>query len=41
MTEAGPLEMFSGDEEENSDREADIKLPGVAKGRGRGRGPEV
>ncbi len=36
MTEAGPLELLSGDEGENSDEGADIKLPGVVKGKLRG-----
>lgn len=32
MTEAGPLELLSEDEGEDSDQRADIKLPGVTKG---------
>ena len=33
MTEAGPLELLSGDEEEDSDSGGrNIKLPGVIKG---------
>jgi len=30
MTEAGPLELLSGEEEE--ERQEDIRLPGVKKG---------
>ena len=32
MTEAGPLELLSGDEGDSDDERAKIKLPGVAKG---------
>ena len=33
MTEAGPLDLLSGDENEDSDDQGrDIKLPGVRKG---------
>ena len=31
MTEAGPLELFSGEEEEEEEG-GDIRLPGVRKG---------
>lgn len=33
MTEAGPLELLSGDEGADSDGDRDIKLPGVTKGK--------
>lgn len=33
MTEAGPLSMLSEDEEDSDDGAADVKLPGVSKGR--------
>ncbi len=32
MTEAGPLDLLSGDEGGSGDEGPDIKLPGVAKG---------